>query len=233
MQLFLHRLLFCCCEAYFLVSSDFDSLGDAGIEDVLLLGPLIALPLELGALIAPPLLLELEAAPPAIPLLVEPLPDVVVSVELGADDVEDDEDGADVLGEGAGAGVVTFSSFLQAVRPIASMATRRSERFIFFPLGGHHTGLGTYERSVKTSDERFTQSSCTFYQLRNEGVLTASLQLSGFISRRCWQRNKAWRRPTTPCIDRATAACRRARSIHVRNASDRDGSDADSGLHRK
>src|SRR5688572_461638 len=46
-------------------------------------------------------------------------------------------------GEDAGGGVVTvFSSFLlQAVKPIATRATTRSERFIFFPLGGHHTVL--------------------------------------------------------------------------------------------
>jgi hypothetical protein len=44
--------------------------------------------------------------------------------------------GAEVLGAGAGGGGVTVvSSFLlQAVRPIAKQAIRRSERFMVFPL---------------------------------------------------------------------------------------------------
>ena len=86
-----------------------------------------------------------ELAEPPMPLLlllaaepVAPVPDVEASapgagVGVGAVVVE----GAD-----AGGGVTTFSSFLlQAVRPIATRATTRSERFIFFPLGGHHTGV--------------------------------------------------------------------------------------------
>jgi hypothetical protein len=87
--------------------------------------------------------LELELEPLDMPLLVEPVPDVVESepgAGVGVGAVEDDEDDG-ALGEGAGAGVTTFSSFLQAVRPIARIAASRSERFMIFPLGEHHTGF--------------------------------------------------------------------------------------------
>ena len=97
--------------------------------------------LELDELPMPELELELAAPPLDMPLLVEPVPDVVESepgAGVGVGAVVDGE-GAGALGAGAGAGVTTFSSFLQAVRPIARSAANRSERFMIFPLGEHHT----------------------------------------------------------------------------------------------
>lgn len=97
--------------AYFL-SSDFDSLGEDGVVGDMLLE------------------LELEAALPPV----APVPEVVVSPGAGVGE------GAVVEGEGAvgagdGGGVTIFSSFLpQAVRPSASSAAMRSERFMFYTL---------------------------------------------------------------------------------------------------
>jgi len=103
-------------------SSGFDSLGEAGVvgDGVLLLE------------LAPPVL-ELDAPVPDMPLLVEPVPGVLVSAPEAGDGVGAVADGAGVaaLGAGAGVGVTTLSSFLQAVRPITSMAATRSERFMF------------------------------------------------------------------------------------------------------
>jgi hypothetical protein len=109
-------------EPYFF-SSGFDSLGEEGIgvdgEVLLELAP--PLPeLEAPPLDMPPLLVDpdaLESAPGA-------------GVGVGVVD-DDEEEGA----LGAGAGVTTFSSFLQAVKPSARRAAKRSERFMFFPLG--------------------------------------------------------------------------------------------------
>ena len=91
------------------------------------IGEVLELELEPGVV----LVLELDVPLPDMPdvLPVVPLLEVEVSapgagVGVGAVVVE---------GEEAGGGVTTFSSFLlQAVRPIATRATTRSERFIFF-----------------------------------------------------------------------------------------------------
>ena len=111
---------------YYFFSSGFDSLGELGV-----VGDAAGV-LELD-----------EAAPPAVVLLA-PVP-VVELLEASAPGagvgvvvvaVLELDDGVE-----AGGGVVTvFSSFLlQAARPTASMAAIRSERFMFFPLGEHHT----------------------------------------------------------------------------------------------
>ncbi|MGZ5230355.1 MAG: hypothetical protein ACXWC3_09990 [Burkholderiales bacterium] len=138
-----------------------DSLGEAGVDPIGVLG------LELEELPMPEL--ELAAPPLDMPLLVEPVPEVVESepgagAGVGAVVDDDEDDGA--LGEGAGAGVTTFSSFLQAVRPIARSAASRSERFMIFPLGEHHTGLTRRTvgrkprcRSLPNRHEHFTSSS--------------------------------------------------------------------------
>jgi hypothetical protein len=101
--------------AYFF-SSGFDSLGDEGVVPIGLVDEL-----ELD-----------EAAPPVAPVA----PGVVVVLSAP---VAGEGDGAVVDGAAgavAGGGVTTFSSFLlQAVRPTASMAAMRSERFMVFPLG--------------------------------------------------------------------------------------------------
>jgi hypothetical protein len=136
------------------VSSGLDSLGEAGVDPIGVLG------LELEELPMPELELELE--PLDMPLLVEPVPDVVESepgagVGVGAVEDDDEDDGA--LGEGAGAGVTTFSSFLQAVRPIARIATSRSERFMIFPLAEHHTELTRRTVGRKLRCRQLTQSS--------------------------------------------------------------------------
>jgi hypothetical protein len=127
--------------AYFL-SSDFDSLGEAGVVPI---GDVV--------------LLELELEPP--------MPDVLPA-EPGVVDVS--APGAGV-GEGAvvvegavdaGGGVTTFSSFLlQAVRPIATRATIRSERFMFFSFSENITRLNPKERTAAMAAvrERPTRSS--------------------------------------------------------------------------
>jgi hypothetical protein len=128
-----------------------DSLGEAGVDPIGVLG------LELEELPMP----ELELEPLDMPLLVEPVPDVVESepgAGVGVGAVEDDEDDG-ALGEGAGAGVTTFSSFLQAVRPIARIAASRSERFMIFPLGEHHTSLTGRTVGRKPGCRQPTQSS--------------------------------------------------------------------------
>jgi hypothetical protein len=107
--------------------SVFDSLGDEG---VLPIGEVLELELDDVPLPDMPLPEVLPAAP--VPLVDdESAPGAGVGV--GAVVVE---------GVDAGGGVTTFSSFLlQAVRPIATRATTRSERFIIFPLENHHTVL--------------------------------------------------------------------------------------------
>ena len=92
--------------------------------------PLMPLP-EVAEPVAPVPDVELEASAPGAGVGVG-VGVVVVVVELVL-----------LEGEDAGGGVDTVvSSFLlQAVRPIATRATTRSERFMFFPLGGHHTVL--------------------------------------------------------------------------------------------
>jgi hypothetical protein len=100
--------------AYFF-SSGFDSLGEVGDEGVVPIGLVLELELDEVLPVAPGVVLVLSAP------------------------VAGEGDGAVVegaLGAVAGGGVTTFSSFLlQAVRPTASMAAMRSERFMFFPLG--------------------------------------------------------------------------------------------------
>lgn len=107
-------------EAYFF-SSGFDSLGELGLMGVVD---------ELD-----------EAAPPPVVLLA-PVP-LVELLEASAPGAGEGVGAVVVEGDGAAGGVVTvFSSFLlQAARPITSTAAMRSERFMFFPLGEHHTGL--------------------------------------------------------------------------------------------
>ncbi|HUP93966.1 MAG TPA: hypothetical protein VM164_03590 [Burkholderiales bacterium] len=112
--------------SYFL--SVFDSLGELGIGVVGAIGEV---------------LLELDAPVPVVLELVVPVPVVLVPVvvsALGASAGAGVGVGAATggVGAGAGGGVTTFSSFLQAMRPTARMAARRSERFIFFPLGTSH-----------------------------------------------------------------------------------------------
>jgi hypothetical protein len=112
---------------YFL-SVGFDSLGELGM----------------GAIGEVLVELELELVPvPLVVLLLVPVSAFGASAGAGV--------GAGAatggVGAGAGGGVTTFSSFLQAMRPTARMAARRSERFIFFPLGSH-TVDPNIERSV-------------------------------------------------------------------------------------
>lgn len=128
----LSRLFRSCSEAYFL--SDFVSLGEAGVVALELDEPAMPLPVAEEP-VAPMPEVELDASAP-----VEGVADgaVVVVVVLLLDEGEDADDGED-----AGGVVTVFSSFLlHAVRPIATRATTRSERFMFFPLGVHHTELG-------------------------------------------------------------------------------------------
>lgn len=127
------RLFYDARKAYFF-SSGFDSLGEAGKVEVVVDGELPMPPGEVvvdGELPMPPAELE-EAAP--VP------PGVVVASAFGA------SAGAGVgvaigggvvgaVDAGGGGGVTTFSSFLQAVRPTATSAAIRSERFMCFPLG--------------------------------------------------------------------------------------------------
>jgi hypothetical protein len=76
------------------------------------------------------------------PLEVPPVADELVSLEAAGAVVElelvegaVEGAGAGAVDDGAGAGVTTVSSFLQAARPTAMQAARRrSERFMFFPL---------------------------------------------------------------------------------------------------
>ena len=77
------------------------------------------------------LVLELELVEPVPPgVVVEPALDGEPASDFGGSGVVDGV-GAGVGAVGAGAGGATvFSSFLQAVRPIAKMAAMRSERFI-------------------------------------------------------------------------------------------------------
>ena len=97
----------------------FDSLGDEGI------GVVVELELELDE---------------PIPLVLEPAP--VPGVDVSAPGAGVGIGAVVVEGEDAGGGVTIFSSFLlQAVRLIATRATARSERFIFFPLGRASHGL--------------------------------------------------------------------------------------------
>jgi hypothetical protein len=99
-------------------------LGEAGDEGVVPIGLVDELELDDEPLPVPPV------AP------VEPGVVLVLSAPVAGDGVGDVVDDEDVLGEDAGGGVTIFSSFLlQAVRPTASMAAMRSERFMFFPLG--------------------------------------------------------------------------------------------------
>jgi hypothetical protein len=88
---------------------------------------------------------ELELDEPAIPLPdveepVAPVPEVDESAPgAGVGDGAVVVEGAD-----AGGGVTTFSSFLlHAVRPIATRATTRSERFMFFSFRRTSHGVGT------------------------------------------------------------------------------------------
>jgi hypothetical protein len=79
---------------------------------------------------------------PDIPVPAEPLPDIPVPAAPLEGELMSDLDGS-AIGAGVGAGEVVvgagggtvFSSFLpQALRPTATRATKRSERFMFFPF---------------------------------------------------------------------------------------------------
>ena len=112
--------------ANYFFSVGFDSLTELGIGVVGAIGEVLEL--------------ELDVPVPVVVELVVPVPVVLVPVVVSAFGASA---GAGVgvgaatggVGAGAGGGVTTFSSFLQAMRPTARMAARRSERFIFFPLG--------------------------------------------------------------------------------------------------
>jgi hypothetical protein len=94
-------------------------LGEAGDEGVVPIGLVDEL--------------ELDEVPPVAPVA-EPGVVLVLSAPVAGEGDGAVVDGA--AGAVAGGGVTTFSSFLlQAVRPTASMAAMRSERFMFFPLG--------------------------------------------------------------------------------------------------
>jgi hypothetical protein len=105
----------------------------------------------------------LELDEPAIPLPlvdepVAPVPEVELELEVSAPGAGD---GVVVVvlelveGDDAGGGVVTvFSSFLlQAVKPIATRATTRSERFMFFSFRRTSHGVVSQknERQLKSS----------------------------------------------------------------------------------
>lgn len=108
------RAGFYCVPLDYFLSAGFDSLGEAGI------GAVFVAELELLELLDPIVFVVL----------------VVFVVSAGAGAGVGVGAGAATGGVGAGGGVTTFSSFLQAIRPTARMAARRSERFIIFPLWG-------------------------------------------------------------------------------------------------
>ena len=121
------------------MSVGFDSLGELGM----------------GAIGEVLVELELELVPvPLVVLLLVPVSAFGASAGAGV--------GAGAatggVGAGAGGGVTTFSSFLQAMRPTARMAARRSERFIFFPLGG-------VTRLTQISNDRFTARAAMAYPI--------------------------------------------------------------------
>jgi hypothetical protein len=107
----------------------------------------------------------LELDEPAIPLPlvdepVAPVPEVELELEVSAPGAGDGVGVVVVVleldeGDDAGGGVVTvFSSFLlQAVKPIATRATTRSERFMFFSFRRTSHGVVSQknERQLKSS----------------------------------------------------------------------------------
>jgi hypothetical protein len=85
---------------------------------------------------------ELPGVLPGV-VLISPPGGVVLDPMLDVLELEEPVSAGGVVGAGAGAGadaagggvtVVVLSSFLHAVRPIATRAMRRSERFIFYPF---------------------------------------------------------------------------------------------------
>ena len=98
----------------------------------------------------------LEVPPVAVELVSLEAAGAVVELELVEGAVEGA--GAGALDDGAGGGVTTVSSFLQAARPTAMQAARRrSERFMFFPLGT--TGGKVESNGDRVRVARGTQSS--------------------------------------------------------------------------
>ena len=108
---------------YFFISSGFDSLTEEGVDT------------------------DGEAPVPVVE--VDPAPGADVDAAAPADGVASGFGasaagagagcagavlGAGALGAGAGAGATTFSSFLPAVRPIATKAAMMSERVMFYPF---------------------------------------------------------------------------------------------------
>ena len=89
--------------------------------------------------------MEVAELPPAPAALVAPVaeldeaaPPGALASAFGASGVGEGDgvgDAVGAVGAGAGAGATTFSSFLQAVRPIARIAATMSERVIIFSFG--------------------------------------------------------------------------------------------------
>jgi hypothetical protein len=132
------------------------------------------LELELDEVPAP--VPEVEESVP-VPVVDEPVPVPEVDEPAPMPDVELEDDASApgagvgvgevvvllllVEGEDAGGGVVTVLSsvLLQAVRPIATRATTRSEGFMIFSFTGHHTGLKKTNGGGSPVRERPTRSS--------------------------------------------------------------------------
>ena len=132
------------------------------------------------------------------------------------------------VGAGAGGGVTTFSSFLQAMRPTARMAARRSERFIFFPL--------EYVTRFNQMNNRWMPALqaypivIPFYQLPARAAYCSGPGGHNPVTLPAATGAKP---PTTRQNARAAAVAPsssfRPRATRVR----RNGSDADSGSHRR
>lgn len=104
-------------------SVGFDSLTELGIGVVGAIGEVLELELDAPV----PVVVELVVP---VPVVLEPVVESAFGASAGAGVGAGVATGG--VGAGAGGGVTTFSSFLQAMRPTARMAARRSERFIFF-----------------------------------------------------------------------------------------------------
>jgi hypothetical protein len=135
---------------------------------VLPIGELLELELEPGVVLE----LELDVPLPDSPDVLPVVP--LLEVEVSAPGAGVGDGAVVVEGVEAGGGVTTFSSFLlQAVRPIATRATTRSERFIFFSFRRGITRIGPENKRTAARAavrERPTRSSSTFYQLRAGGA---------------------------------------------------------------
>lgn len=111
-------------ERYFFVSILLASGVDAGTEGVELV-----LDDEPPVAPVPPVVLDDELAPPGAVVSVD---EVALLEDEGVVGAVVDGAGAGAVGAGAGGAMVLVSSFLQAVRPTATMAASRIERFIVF-----------------------------------------------------------------------------------------------------